>query len=223
MPFSSPQRAGRLELAIYHATNSRSMMSTDQTERLDPFDKSAQPSDCCKQPFCGPYNKTPDVPSFPPEVASFQHLALAGPDSLDEAITLGQTVEGIVALAHRTNETGEGVDVVLAGDGAAVLVNLGDGDLDGGVVLGLDDAVGGAALARNVAIRRRQKQEVSMGLSISNFWCSRAFPAKAFLLSISSLAREISWDSSVWGGGFLTDRRSRPCRSPLLRLAFGVD
>lgn len=41
--------------------------------------------------------------------------------------------------------------MVLAGDSAAVLVNLGDGDLDGGVVLGLDDAVGGAALARNVA------------------------------------------------------------------------
>lgn len=35
---------------------------------------------------------------------------------------------------------------------AAVLVNLGDGDLDGGVVVGLDDAVGGAALAGDVAV-----------------------------------------------------------------------
>ena len=34
----------------------------------------------------------------------------------------------------------------------AVLVNLGDGDLDGGVVVGLDDAVGGAALAGDVAV-----------------------------------------------------------------------
>jgi hypothetical protein len=40
--------------------------------------------------------------------------------------------------------------VVLALDGTAVLVNLGDGELDGSVVLGLDDAVGGAALARDV-------------------------------------------------------------------------
>lgn len=222
MPFSSPQRAGRLELAIYHATNSRSMMSTDQTERLDPFDKSAQPSDCCKQPFCEPYNKTPDVPSFPPEVASFQHLALAGPDSLDEAITLSQTVEGIVALAHRTNETGEGVDVVLAGDGAAVLVNLGDGDLDGGVVLGLDDAVGGAALARNVAIRRKKDKRLAWDSRYRIFGVVALFPRKLPPLDFVSRAG-ISWDSSVWGGGFLTDRRSRPCRSPLLRLAFGVD
>jgi hypothetical protein len=40
--------------------------------------------------------------------------------------------------------------VVLALDGTAVLVNLGDGDLDRAVILGLDDAVGGAALAGDV-------------------------------------------------------------------------
>lgn len=45
--------------------------------------------------------------------------------------------------------------MVLSGDGTAVLVNLGDGDLDGAVVLGLDDAVGSAALARDVAGRTR--------------------------------------------------------------------
>lgn len=43
--------------------------------------------------------------------------------------------------------------MVLSGDGTAVLVDLGDGDLDGAVVLGLDDAVGSAALARDVARR----------------------------------------------------------------------
>lgn len=43
--------------------------------------------------------------------------------------------------------------MVLAGDGTARLVDLGNGDLDGGVVLGLDDAVGGRALAGDVAIR----------------------------------------------------------------------
>lgn len=42
--------------------------------------------------------------------------------------------------------------MVLASDGTARLVNLGDGDLDGGVVLGLDDAVGGRALAGDVAV-----------------------------------------------------------------------
>lgn len=44
--------------------------------------------------------------------------------------------------------------MVFAGDGTAGLVHLGDGDLNGGVVLGLDDAVGGRALAGDVAIRR---------------------------------------------------------------------
>jgi hypothetical protein len=64
---------------------------------------------------------------------------------------LRQAVDGVVALAHRTDEAAEGVDVVLAGDGAAVLVDLGDRNLYGAVVLGLDDAVGSAALARDIA------------------------------------------------------------------------
>lgn len=80
------------------------------------------------------------------------HLSLAAPDVLDEAVTLGQSVQGIVGLAHGADEAAEGVNVVLAADGAARLVNLGDGDLDGGVVLGLDDAVGGRALAGDVAV-----------------------------------------------------------------------
>lgn len=83
-------------------------------------------------------------------------LSLAAPDALNEAITLSETVEGIVALTHGTDETAEGVDVVLALNSATVLVNLGDGDLDRSVVLGLDDAVGGAALAGDVATIRIQ-------------------------------------------------------------------
>lgn len=62
-----------------------------------------------------------------------------------------QAVHGVVALAHGADEAAESVNVVLAGDGTAILVNLGDRNLDGAVVLGLDDAVGGAALARDVA------------------------------------------------------------------------
>ena len=63
-----------------------------------------------------------------------------------------EPVEGVVALANSTDEAAEGVDDVLALDGTAVVVNLGDRDLDGSVVLGLDDAVGGTALAGDVAV-----------------------------------------------------------------------
>lgn len=81
-------------------------------------------------------------------------LSYGVPDVLEEAVPLREPVEGVVALADGSDEAAEGVDDVLAGDGAAVLVNLGDRDLDGGVVLGLDDAVGGAALAGDVAVGR---------------------------------------------------------------------
>jgi hypothetical protein len=37
---------------------------------------------------------------------------------------------------------------------SAVLINLADGDLDRGVILGLDDTVGRAAFAGNVAVKR---------------------------------------------------------------------
>lgn len=63
-----------------------------------------------------------------------------------------EPVEGVVALADGTDEAAEGVDDVLALDGTAVVVNLGDRDLDRSVVLGLDDAVGGTALAGDVEV-----------------------------------------------------------------------
>lgn len=92
-------------------------------------------------PICLPNFPTPEIP----------RLAHAAPDVLDEPVTLGQPVERVVALAHRPDEPAERVDDVLALDRAAVLVNRRDRDLDRGVVLGLDDAVRGAALARDVA------------------------------------------------------------------------
>lgn len=79
-------------------------------------------------------------------------LLLSAPDALQETITLCQSVEGVVALAHGADETAESVDLVLAGV-SAVLVDLSNGDLDGGVVLGLDDAVGGAALAWDETVK----------------------------------------------------------------------
>jgi len=79
------------------------------------------------------------------------HLSLAAsaPYVLQQTISLRQSVQGIIALAHRSYETAECVNLALAGE-SAVLVNLSYGDLDGGMVLGLDDAVGGAALSWDV-------------------------------------------------------------------------
>lgn len=90
-----------------------------------------------------------------PNFIFLRNLSLGAPDGLDETITLSQSVQRVVGLTHGTDEAAQGVDMVLSGDGTAVLVNLGDGDLDGAVVLGLDDAVGSAALARDVTGRTR--------------------------------------------------------------------
>lgn len=83
-------------------------------------------------------------------------MAGGGPDVLEVAVTLGEAVEGVVALAAGTDETAQSVGLVLAGV-SAVLINLADGDLDRGVVVGLDDAVGGAALAGHVAVGKAKR------------------------------------------------------------------
>lgn len=77
-------------------------------------------------------------------------LPAGAPDTLQETVALCEPVQGVVALAHGADEAAEGIGLVLAGV-AAVLVDLADADLDRGVVLGLDDATGGAALAGDVA------------------------------------------------------------------------
>ena len=58
---------------------------------------------------------------------------------------LGQSVDGVVGLAHPPEVAADGVGDVLAGD-PALLVDLGDVDLDGGVVLDADEAARGGAL-----------------------------------------------------------------------------
>jgi hypothetical protein len=80
---------------------------------------------------------------------SHNDLSLRAPDTLEEAVLLGEPVDGVVALAHGADEAAEGVDLVVAGV-ATVLIDLADADLNGAVVLGLDDAAGGAALAGDV-------------------------------------------------------------------------
>jgi hypothetical protein len=91
--------------------------------------------------------------SYLSAVATPLRLSLTAPDTLEETVSLRKAVHGVVALAHGADEAAEGVDLVVALDGTAVLIDLRDRDLDGAVVLGLDDAVGGAALARDVAVR----------------------------------------------------------------------
>ena len=63
-----------------------------------------------------------------------------------------EPVERVVGLACPTDETGEGEDGALAGDELALSVDVADGDLDRGVVLGLDQASSGSALARDVKV-----------------------------------------------------------------------
>jgi hypothetical protein len=81
------------------------------------------------------------------------------PHVLQQSISLCQSVERVIALAHGTDEAAEGVGDVVAGV-AAGLVDLTDRDLYRGVVLGLDDAVGSAAFARDVAETKSQLDEL---------------------------------------------------------------
>lgn len=95
-----------------------------------------------------------------PLVPIRQHLSLAasGPDILQQTIALSKSVQRVVALAPGTDETAESVHLVLTGV-TAVLVNLSDGDLHRGVILGLNDAVGCAALSWDVPAARKKKNQ----------------------------------------------------------------
>ena len=71
------------------------------------------------------------------------------PHILQETVALSQPVQRVVAFAHGPDESAERVRLVLPRV-SAILVDLADADLDRGVVLGFDDAVGSAALARDI-------------------------------------------------------------------------
>ena len=62
-----------------------------------------------------------------------------------------EAVEGGVSVTLLAEETGES-DVVGLASEAAILVDLGDGELHRSVVLGVDHTVGSRALARDVQI-----------------------------------------------------------------------
>jgi hypothetical protein len=87
-----------------------------------------------------------------PQLHIPKHLPGRTPDVLEEAVLLCEPVEAVVALAHGADETADGVGLGLAGV-ATVLVNLGDADLDGAMVLGPDDATSGRLGGISIAIR----------------------------------------------------------------------
>lgn len=129
-------------------------------------------------------------------------LAASAPDALQQTISLCQSVQGIVALSHRSNETAKGVNLALACE-STVLINLSDGDLDGCVILGLDDSVGGAALSWDVAVcvklwlAKKVLQNDPAGHCRNVIFCAFAGRHQGF-------ERE------------RTDLRVLPCRSPCL-------
>jgi hypothetical protein len=111
------------------------------------------------------------------------HLPGRAPDRLEEAVLLCEPVHAVVGLAHGADEAAEGVDLVLAGV-AAVLIDLGDADLDGGVVLGLDDASGsgleGVSIARRVKFERCGHSRICGGRKLQFVsHCSSSFKLQA--------------------------------------------
>lgn len=62
-----------------------------------------------------------------------------------------QSVDGVISLtlsSDLTNESDGGGGL----EGDSVSINVGDGDLDGGVVLGVDESAGGRALSGDVKV-----------------------------------------------------------------------
>lgn len=78
------------------------------------------------------------------------HLTGVRPHVLQQTVLLGQSVQRVITLTSGSDVAGQGVGGVGASDSSALLVNVGDVDLDGGVVLGLDDSVGSRTLSWNV-------------------------------------------------------------------------
>ena len=72
------------------------------------------------------------------------------PHVLQQPIPLRQPVQRVIPLAHSPHKATQRIDLVFARV-ATVFIDFANGDLDGGVVFGFDDAVGCAAFAGDVA------------------------------------------------------------------------
>ena len=79
-------------------------------------------------------------------------LTRVRPDVLQQTVVLSKSVQGVISLTSGSNVTGKSVSDVLTWDSVAILIDLGDVDLDRGVVLSLDDSVGSRALSWNVKL-----------------------------------------------------------------------
>jgi len=71
---------------------------------------------------------------------------------VNNSVLLGEPVDTIVGLSHPPDGSTDGVCLVSHGHTSGGLVNLGDVDLDAGVVLGGQDTVTGGALPWDVKI-----------------------------------------------------------------------
>lgn len=67
-------------------------------------------------------------------------------------LLLGKTVERVIALTELADKAGQGEDGGLAGDHATVGIDVSNGNLNRSVVLGLNDAASGSALAWHVKV-----------------------------------------------------------------------
>lgn len=77
-------------------------------------------------------------------------LTRVRPDVLQQTVLLGQSVDGVVTLTSGSDVTRQGVAGVGTSNGSALVVNVGNVDLDRSVVLGLDDSVGSRTLSWHV-------------------------------------------------------------------------
>jgi len=128
------------------------------------------------------------------------------PHPLQEPIPLRQPVHAVVALAHRTHEAAQRIRLVLARV-SAVVAYFADRDLDRGVVLGLDDAVGCAALARDVAGKERRVSAEYESNGRDSVWWVRwergwrlqVDEVTAFVLHLDETGECVGWSGS-WCG-----------------------
>lgn len=78
------------------------------------------------------------------------NLAGVREDVLEDTVSLSKSVQGVVSLTAGADVARKDVSGVVTSNGTAILVNVGNVDLNGSMVLGLDDTVSGRALAGNV-------------------------------------------------------------------------
>ena len=79
-------------------------------------------------------------------------LILTGvrPDVLQQTVVLSQSVQRVVRFTSSSDVTGQSVSDVFTWDSSTFFINLSDVDLNGSVILGLDNAVSSRTLSWNV-------------------------------------------------------------------------